>query len=497
MTSESPRRPAAIYCRISRDTFKDEGGHKVATELGVKRQEEDCRALAERLGYEVVHVYVENDTGASTKSRKQRPQYAEMMKHAKADDYAAIIAYSTSRLTRRTREFEDLIDLAEQHNVAFPTVVSGDLNFSTADGRAMARVVAAWDAREAEVMSERIRRQKRQAVEQGKWRGGQRPYGYEADGVTVRPEEAAVALECTRGVIAGRSLHGMVRELNERGETTSQGNPWDSVALRNMLLRPRNAGLIGMKRHDARDVERGKSKEWQDEAGPALWDAIVPEELWRAARRILSDPARRTRPLGNGVKWLGSGLYRCGVCGGPLRKSRNHSAKSYGGAYECTQNKHVSRASDPVDELVLGTVAAYIDREAPDLIQRSARDDDAIQALQDKATTISTRLAQFEADYAEGVITGRQLADATKRAEADLAEVDAVLARELRGSALGPVLAERKPGDAFRAAPLDVQRAVIGALVEVTVMPAKRGRPKGWKPGMPYTDLSTIKFTWK
>ena len=44
-----PMTKTAIYTRISNDR---EGGG-----LGVARQEVDCRALAERLGWDVVDVY--------------------------------------------------------------------------------------------------------------------------------------------------------------------------------------------------------------------------------------------------------------------------------------------------------------------------------------------------------------------------------------------------------------------------------------------------------
>ena len=45
-----------VYCRISRDR---EGSH-----LGVKRQEDDCVALAGRLGWQVVDVIIDNDRSA-------------------------------------------------------------------------------------------------------------------------------------------------------------------------------------------------------------------------------------------------------------------------------------------------------------------------------------------------------------------------------------------------------------------------------------------------
>src|SRR3712207_1838478 len=67
MTSKKPTR-SAIYVRISDD--------REGKGLGVERQEQDCRALAERLGW-TLHpdrpVYADNDIGASAKSRKARP----------------------------------------------------------------------------------------------------------------------------------------------------------------------------------------------------------------------------------------------------------------------------------------------------------------------------------------------------------------------------------------------------------------------------------------
>src|SRR4051794_33142289 len=103
-----PKR-AAIYCRISSD--------REGLETGVGRQEIDCRALADRLGAEVVAVFVENDMSASTRSRKPRPRFAELLAGARSGEWNLILAYSNSRLTRRPREFEDLIDLHEEFGV--------------------------------------------------------------------------------------------------------------------------------------------------------------------------------------------------------------------------------------------------------------------------------------------------------------------------------------------------------------------------------------------
>lgn len=46
---------------------------KVGSGLGVARQEADCRELAERLDFEVMEIYRDNDISAY--SEKSRPRY--------------------------------------------------------------------------------------------------------------------------------------------------------------------------------------------------------------------------------------------------------------------------------------------------------------------------------------------------------------------------------------------------------------------------------------
>src|SRR4051812_22098949 len=122
MSSSSARRRkptsggtrAAIYVRISQD--RDGEG------AGVQRQREDCQALVDRMGWTVVKVYEDDDVSASTRSRKPRPAYQAMIAAARAGEVDRIVAYSSSRITRRMRELDDLIDLTEQTGVTIHTV---------------------------------------------------------------------------------------------------------------------------------------------------------------------------------------------------------------------------------------------------------------------------------------------------------------------------------------------------------------------------------------
>jgi DNA invertase Pin-like site-specific DNA recombinase len=290
-----------IYVRISRDA---EG-----KALGVERQEQDCRKQAERLGWTVVRVYDDNDRSASTLSKKPRPEFERMMEDARAGRLDAILAYSTSRLTRRPREFSDLIDLLKETGITLDTVVSGQANFNTADGRAVALTIAAWDAAEAERIGERTTRKHQELREQGRMVGA-RSFGWaKADDGRLSgeldEEEAAHVRAAAAHVLAGGSLTSLCRTWIERGITTTWGKPWKHGALRRMLTNPKVAGFRATKAGMVLD-EHARPVQGQ-------WTPILDVETWERVCAVLG---RRTKPRG-GTRHLLGGLLNC-ACGGVL-----------------------------------------------------------------------------------------------------------------------------------------------------------------------------------
>ncbi|MFJ2300478.1 recombinase family protein [Oerskovia paurometabola] len=453
---------AALYVRISRD--------REGAGLGVERQEQDCRELADRIGWEVVDVYTDNDLSAY--SGKPRPAYRQMLEDIRTGKVEAVVAWHSDRLHRQVVELEEFVRICEAHGTAVQTVRSGEIDLTTATGLWIARMLGSAAQHEIDHARERMKRAKAQAAADGRWRGGRRPFGYEADGVTVRPSEAVPLLEATRGLVAGRSLNALARDMNDAGITTAEGKAIDGTNLRRLIQRPRNAGLID---------QRGEI------VGTASWEPIVPEDIWRAALSVLADPSRKTT-TGPERRWLGSGLYLCGVCGSTLYVSlSNGGARSY----RCPNRAHVTRDQPAVDAFVLEIVAGVLSR--PDLATLlHAPDDGTTDALRGQQEVLRARLASFEADYAEGLITGRQMADATARVNAELDTLGAKAAAQMRNTALGELADEASPGKAFLTANLERQRAIVDALATVTIHPGRRGRPAGWQPGQGYADLDAV-----
>ncbi|BBX25987.1 recombinase family protein [Mycolicibacterium alvei] len=468
--SKANRIPAAIYVRISQD--------RSGAGLGVERQEQDCRKLAESLGWRVAQVFCDNDTSAY--SGRRRPQYEALLAAIEAGEVKGVLAWHPDRLHRSPRELETYIDTSERHGAVTHTVQTGIWDLSTPSGRMLARQLGAVSRYESEHKGERIRRAREQQAKAGRFHGGIRPFGFESDGVTVRPVEAAEVVKMVESVVGGISLRSIVRDLNERGVLTATGKPWRSQYVRELICAPRIAGL---------SVHHGEI------AGIAVWPALVPRETWEAARHILNDPRRRTNPGGGPApKHLGSGIYICGVCG--ERTLRVGRASGQEPAYRCGNRDvrftggHVSRRAAQLDGYVEAVMVERLSR--PGLIDSAKRRDDSAElaALRTEQDAIRLRLEQLAEAFADGEIDRAQLAAGTKKLTARDTAITATLAH----------LGGRSPLDFITDTTVDIpelwqsltmgqRRAVVDYLADVKIVRLGRGT-KGFSP-------EGVKITWK
>lgn len=471
--SQSTRVPAAIYARISNDP-RDK--HE-----GVERQEADCRKLAKALGWDVKAVFIDNDVSAY--SGVPRPEYRALLDAIRMGEVKGLLAWHTDRLHRRPTELEEFISIAEATDLQVKTVMSGDLDLSTSGGRMVARMLGAAARHEVDHARERMQAAKTDAVAKGKYRGGPRPYGYENGGMIVRESEAAVIREATAAVLAGRTLAGIARDLNQRGLKTSVGREWTYSRLKEMLLRPRNAGLSahGLPGRKTYRSLITKERHEVEIVGDALWPAIVERDQWQALVDTLTDPGRRSQD-GNDTRWLGSGLYICGICGGRLRPAPYGGTKTRPGEkkylYRCIESAHLTIDTGRTDTFVLEYVAGLL--RDPRVVRALHPTDAHLTEDRKRRSTLAARLARFDSDYAEGVIPAGLWAASSAKVKAEIAEIDARVAKSLRRSTSSSIANAIDPAQEFLTAAIDIQRAIVATLVRVTIISAREaGVPRG------------------
>lgn len=482
---------AVMLCRISED--------RAGAGLGAIRQIKDQIPLYKQFGLRLAGVYVDNDESAYL--GKPRPDQIAMLNDLKNGIAQVVTAWHTDRLHRAPRELEDYIDVCAPRRIPTHTVQTGPLDLATPSGRMVARQLCAVARYESELKAARQRSKKNEMADQGMYRGGPRPFGWETDGLTRVDAEIAVLEEMGRRALAGEGLRTLAKVLNTRGQLTSRGKEWTGGSLKDVLLRARNAGLIE-RRAGGSDA---KKKRCGEILGKAAWDGPFSEPMLRALRSKLNDPSRR-RSTSTDLKWLGAGVYRCGRCddGTKMGSGTTHSKKrkeqAFKPAYRCRAQDHLVRVAAPVDDLVEAVIVARLSRpDAHELLKPSINID--IGALHTEATEIRARLDEQAALHAQGLLDTRQLIAGSKAMQDRLKTIDRDVTAAGANSVFAGVIGADdvakvwfgKKSDRSDGLPIERRRAIIDAAIEVRIMPTRPGR----KPDRTYFDPASVDIKWR
>ncbi|MFJ9536637.1 recombinase family protein [Streptomyces sp. NPDC101225] len=308
---------------------------------GIGRQEQDARALADRLGWEIAAVIPEDDTSAfkrrkiklpdgSTALRTVRPGFRRVLDGLASGEFDGLIADDLDRVARDPRDLEDLIDVVESRKPLIPVEsVTGSLRLDGDGGITMARVMVAVANKSSRDTSRRVTRKHEELAAEGKPPGGgYRGYGFTAARHEPIEEEAKILREIAARILGdwdgwtdeerakidpelGESLNSIAADLRARDVPTVTGAPWRDRTVRSVVTKPSVAGL----------------REYRDEiVGKAVWDPIIPEERWEQVRARL---AGRHRMVDLTLKrWL-TGVLRCSQCGHMLMGWQGNGGPRY------------------------------------------------------------------------------------------------------------------------------------------------------------------------
>ncbi|HCA88195.1 MAG TPA: recombinase family protein [Streptomyces sp.] len=488
-TPSDQRIRAVIYTRISQD--------RTGAGLGVDRQREDCEALAERNGWNVVETYSDNDVSAY--SGKARKDYQRMLADLDNGTATIVVTWHTDRLHRSPTELEKYIDLCERRGVSTHTVQAGKIDLATPSGRMTARILGAVARQESEHKGDRVARARRQKAKAGLWSGGIRPFGWgmltgETKKKTVKgtgeeidvpvldmnklvPEEAAALDAGTDQILSGGSIRGLVRWFADKGLTSTTGKPIDHQAARDLLLRPRNAGIA---------VYRG------EEIGKGKWEAAIDEPRFRAVVAILNNPSRVTT-LGPTPKWFGSLIYECGY---PRCTKTVKCTRTGGGnhpSYRCQDQHGGGRKAKTLDRYIKDLIIERLSRDDAGELLAPAADGVDVAGLQAESERIRRRLTDMAGMFGAGQIDMAQFTEGSDTARAQLEGITAQLGRAAVKDPLVGLVGVPDVRKVWDSLPLDRRRAVLRSLLRVTLRPPRPGR----MPDGGYFDYQAIETEWK
>lgn len=447
-----PKR-AVIYGRQSRTPTGSES---------LDLQLDACRETAARHGLTIVDEILEPPSTSAFKDRgRQRPRFPELLDLVANGDAEVVIAYKTDRLSRGGGPgWAPLIDAAERagldvdHLVLTPSGWLSEFELG---------VRATMDREESKKTSERLRDMKARHVDDGRPNGGgARAFGYERDGMTIVPHEAAMLHDAARRLRAGESQASICRGWNEAGMLTGTGAQWRVGTLRNMLLTARIAGL---RAHQG------------DVVGDAAWPAIVERATWEQVRAMLTDPART--PVRGGRASLLNGLARCGRCGAKLVVATVNGRPSY----RCQKGPGkpgcggIGIVADPLEQLIVEAVLQRLDSpEFQEALLAAAGQDPAPDPAVTDLEAAEAKSKELAAIWAAGEITKAEWMAARRPVEAAIESARKRLSKRRSTAVLDGVTSIGDLRSAWPDLPPERRRAVLAEIVDqVVIGPARRG----------------------
>jgi site-specific DNA recombinase len=472
----------AIYARLSKD--------RRGLSENVEIQTRECVAYAEAMGWISVGVFQDNDISASRFSTAPRPGYQALLHAIQADEVDVVLATEMQRIYRRLEELLEVIYLAESTSLRRIETTNGN-GYDLSTGVGIHNAVAAVNnaVLESRQISDRIRRKKRAQAKEGLHNGGPRPYGFEADGLTVRKSEADVLRDAATRLLVGESLRSITRRLNHLSILTANGKQWHMSTLRDALASPR-----------AKGVRINNGVEY-----PAAWPAIIDPDTWESLQLLFRSESRLAKHPKAGRSYLLTGFIECGEChkrtvvgnsGGQAGKQRRRyycvKTNEQGINTGCGQ---CSRHAEPLELLVTQAVLDVLDSEQMGQILAAAAEGDEMKNLVRQYEDQKARKGDALRLWQEGKFSEEDMLLTKELAEQAMEDAK----RRMEKIKSGMVFASLAPGESIRDAwdkhDLYWRRSLIAMLIEKIILHKSRPGTMSWN-GWRF-DPSKVEIVWR
>lgn len=414
-----------IYIRVS--TAMQVDGYSL------EAQKDRLTKFAEFQDMEVVREYC--DAGKSGKSITGRSEFTQMLQDV-ADDKDGveyILVFKLSRFGRNAADVLNSLQYIQDFGVNLICVEDG-IDSSKDSGKLTITVLSAVAEIERENILVQTMEGRKQKAREGKWNGGQAPFGYTLDSkkgmLIVNPEEAEIVkIIFNKFVNEGLGADSISNYLNQHGYVKTKYrshelNYFTRSLVRKILDNPVYIGKIAYGKSSTEKIKGTRDQYHRvrnDDflLAEGLHDAIIDLDLWEGAR------AKREE---TGVKWVKThslehehiltGLLKCPICGvgmsGTVRRRKNKSTGEYKDDfyYRCKHRKKINESDFCNCSLVLNQneLNSEVERHIMDLVNNKDGRDFIIRRMESRVDVSSL---EKEREQLRGQL--RQLSGAKKK----------------------------------------------------------------------------------
>jgi site-specific DNA recombinase len=308
-----------IYARVS--TEKQKERHTIASQLSILPE-----LMKQKAFLQVQEPYI--DDGISRETIDERPGMIRLLEDAERGLFDAVFVIDIDRLTRAKKsiDWEIIKDVFRKNRVVVITP-SQQYNFEDEDQEFISDLFSRISAYEKKKILRRMLRGKMEKAKQGKFFGGNAPYGYTWDKTTKQYEIVESEAEVIRLMfslcIQGLSTEKIPEYLNSLGypipsdlrgyKHNRKSKYWCKPTVRGILTRSMYAGEF-IRWRQTRFGRKALSLRPQDEWIVAKSPAIITKEIFDLAQEALR--SRKVFSTRNSKReYLLSGLIYCESCG--------------------------------------------------------------------------------------------------------------------------------------------------------------------------------------
>ena len=323
------KRVCCLY-RVSTDKQVD---YNDKNQADIPMQRKKCHQFVDQMGWVIVHEEQEDGVSGHKVRAENRDKLQTIKGLAKQGKFDVLLVFMFDRIGRIADETPFVVEWFVKNGIEVWSTQEGEQRFDSHTDK-LTNYIRFWQADgESEKTSIRTKTALGQLVEDGGFKGGVAPYGYdliksgrfnkrkhEVYEFAVNEAEATVVrVVFDKYVHEGFGAQRIATYLNELGYRARSGKKWHHATIRGIICNLTYTGVLRC----------GESR-----SQTLAHLQIIPPELFEAAQHIRTNranSAEETRTVPRNIKGdtLLSGNVFCGHCGSRLNLTTN------GKAYPC------------------------------------------------------------------------------------------------------------------------------------------------------------------
>jgi DNA invertase Pin-like site-specific DNA recombinase len=384
----TPKRVGTLY-RVSTKG-------QLNSENDIPMQRNACQEFAKRQGWIIVKEYLEGGVSGFKTSALNRDAIVEAKNDAINKNIDVLLVFMFDRLGRKEEETPFIVEWFDKNGVEVWSVKEGQRKFENHVDNLINYITFWQSSGESKKTSMRVKEAIKQMIEEGRFKGGTPPYGYdfvpsgeynkrdkELMKLTINIDEANVVKEIFDLYVSyGYGSLRIAKALNSKNIPTKTQGEWIRQTISKIISNPIYIGKYRLE-HTIQEIYNDYGKEYKSvkldkpiySKTPDEAIRIIDDETFHKAQELMKNKTNKKTSLPTKSPLLYSGLLYCGHCGSKML-TKNHmvywtnkdgtkkSYKKY--KYICGKRKEnkctgkYSYSSEVTDSLINTQVGLYM-----------------------------------------------------------------------------------------------------------------------------------------